>query len=100
MDSVKEIISGLKANSPDLPWSFVLILPVLLLLFRSFRRADDEPISLPNKGVPLIGNTIQYIMDNAAFISRARYVLILSTLPTLSNRLQYLRRKVNAKNYP
>jgi len=34
---------------------------------------NDEPPILPNwRGIPVLGNTIQYLTDNASLISRAR----------------------------
>jgi hypothetical protein len=74
MGFAKDALAGLRVV--PLPSTGVLsLLPLLLLalLFRNLRSASNEPWSLPSwKGIPLIGNTIQYIMDNGSFISRAR----------------------------
>jgi len=76
MDAAKDAIAGLRA----VPLTSIGILSLLLflalaLLFHSLGSTSDEPWSLPNwKGIPLIGNTIQYIVDNGSFVSRARYV--------------------------
>lgn len=72
MDAAKDALAGLGVTDLPRGWLLLLVVPALMLLFRALRSADNEPLSLPNKGVPLIGNTLQYIMDNSGFISRAR----------------------------
>jgi hypothetical protein len=61
--------------------SAVLLLPLLVSVFAIRVFGDhcaesSEPWKLPNwKGIPLIGNTIQYIVDNSSFITRTTLVL-------------------------
>jgi hypothetical protein len=74
MESAKDAIAGLRAvplTSGVL--GGILLLPVLVIFYRSVSTASSEPWSLPSwKGIPFVGNTIQYIVDNASFIDRAR----------------------------
>ncbi|KAK3353843.1 cytochrome P450 [Lasiosphaeria hispida] len=50
----------------------VLAIPVLALVISSVQTGENEPWSLPNwKGIPVLGNTIQYMADNGSFIARA-----------------------------
>ncbi|KAK1758041.1 cytochrome P450 [Echria macrotheca] len=50
----------------------VLVAVLALIAFAARKSNDDEPLSLPNwKGIPFLGNTIQYIVDNGTFIDRA-----------------------------
>jgi len=74
MDAAKDAIAGLRAVPlPSAGVLWFLLLPVVALLFHNLRSAGDEPWSLPNwKGIPLMGNTVQYIVDNGSFISRSR----------------------------
>ena len=78
MDVAKDAFARLRAG--PVPLSVWLLAPILIfsalaVLSRWLRAADDEPPSVPSwKGIPLLGNTIEYIVDNASFISRARSV--------------------------
>ena len=76
MDYAKDAIASLRAG-PVAPSTLVLgpilLLGVLILFFRGPAGSSDEPMSLPSwKGIPVLGNTLEYIIDNASFISRAR----------------------------
>jgi hypothetical protein len=77
-----EAISYLSAAFRSSPFYFsaTLLLPLLLpvLARHYFGRGGDgsKPWSLPSwKGIPFLGNTIQYIVDNESFISRASLAL-------------------------
>ena len=77
MDFAKDRLAALRAGPvPPSVWVLVLALvfsALAIILGRRLRGVRDEPPSVPRwKGIPLLGNTIEYIVDNASFISRAR----------------------------
>ena len=75
MNLAKDAIAGLWARPLPSAGVLALLLLVLALLFRNLGSVNDGPWRLPSwKGIPVLGNTIQYIVDNGSFISRARYV--------------------------
>ena len=80
METADNIIMAARlALPPRLPAGILAasLLAVLLALigFRGRQTGDKKPQSLLNwKGIPVLGNTLQYMMDNASFISRARCV--------------------------
>jgi len=81
MDALNATAEGLSVSSSSSPtrWPVLLLLflPVLALAaFRIRRKDGDEPWSLPNwKGIPLLGNTVQYIVDNENFIARSSFAM-------------------------
>jgi hypothetical protein len=75
MDAVvKEAAAALRALPLQSTGVVTILVAVLALIAIAARKSKDEPLSLPNwKGIPFLGNTIQYIVDNGAFINRAGY---------------------------
>ncbi len=72
MDVANDLLGGI----PGLyVWAGCLALPLLLLMWGRLGASSPgaEPASLPHEGLPFIGNTYQYITDNARFLARARY---------------------------
>ncbi|KAK0657811.1 cytochrome P450 [Cercophora newfieldiana] len=74
MDAINGIVNAFRGNPFYFSAIFLLplLLPVLASRVVSNRRANvREPWKLPNwKGIPLIGNTIEYLVNNSSFITR------------------------------
>ncbi|KAK0712050.1 hypothetical protein B0H67DRAFT_586878 [Lasiosphaeris hirsuta] len=72
-----DIASGFRdgPRAVPLPPTGVLVVSlvlVLALVISSVQTSKNEPWTLPNwRGVPVLGNTIQYMVDNGSFITRA-----------------------------
>jgi len=79
MDAANNTIASFWPESfPASPAVFLLLaVPVLAALLLWLRGTGaSEPWSLPNwKGIPFIGNTLQYILDNGSFITRTTLAL-------------------------
>jgi hypothetical protein len=75
MDAFNYAVDGLRAsplNSPTTLSLLFLLVPIIASRVFGFGKGNKEPWSLPNwKGIPVLGNTIQYIVDNESFITRS-----------------------------
>jgi len=87
METISEVIAGLRQmplRSTGGVLGSLVVLVLALLLFRIIGNDDGkQPYRLPDwKGIPVLGNTAQMILDDASFVSRARCVV-----PTTSQAL-------------
>jgi hypothetical protein len=73
MGLVDYIAGVLWSNSTYCVWAISLSAFVVAFHYLS-HRGSKTPASLPNVGIPFVGNTYQYVMDNLTFLSRARLV--------------------------
>ena len=79
METVSEVIAGLRRmplHSIGGVLASLVVLVLALLLFRIGNDDGKQPYRLPDwKGIPVLGNTVQMVLDDASFVSRARCVV-------------------------